>query len=396
MLLKRMNKNYDKIVVIDPGKNGVKITVFTPSYEYITHFTFPSSIKKVRNFLNKDTMSDLSFEYIDKDAPNEFYKIGEGIEDGYDLTPSKNTEHHLKCIYCALANVVGEGTKPENIYLILGYPSTDYSNPTLLEDFKNMVSREVKTINLNGVDKKFKVKDLVVYPEGTALIQRSIFPKMRLSIIDIGGENTNFKLYDANGNNLKSFSIDKAGCNHLRNTLEEELRNRVNANEVDVSGLDAENAIREKDIPFLTDGEIQGYDKIEDFIEDAVCDWIENSIFDKLKKYQVNVYTRGTLIIFTGGGSLLLNKYIQELLKDNARSIYISQNCIYDNCSSYLLRDFLDRSKQFLTDEKLIKSRILIYAKIKKTIETFIGNDEKFKVVNNPEILKLLNKNKSK
>lgn len=352
-----LNDQYDKIVIVDPGKNAVKVLVFSTQYELLSRFVFPSKTMKKRNFADIDGSSDKQFK-IEYDSQK--YLVGEGVIQNYNFDATKNNLHHKLCIYTAIANVVTK--KNEKIYLVVGYPSSDFRNSEQREEYLNLLkSEEAIEITINGEDKKFSIDDIAVLPEGIALKPRMVNAGRKVHVNDIGGQNINYRRYDAKGNTLISFSLDNAGINHLEEYVRKELRSFINADIISVEDVDILEAIKSGKIREVDDSLINNYKTSKEFIEDTVLNFIETHILGQLISKGVNLYQRGDLIIFSGGGSLVLKPYFEKILVNNENNMHFSETAQWDNCISYAVKDLGDRCKKIgeLQKAQLIGQKIL-------------------------------------
>lgn len=353
----KINENYDKIVVVDPGKNAVKVLVFSTNYDLEKRFKFPSKTKKKRNFYDIDGGSEHMYkvEYND-----EKYLVGEGINENYNFETTKNNLHHKLCIYTAMAKAV---TKPnEKVHLIIGYPSSDYVNSSQREEYFNLINSDnIVSINVNEDEKDFRIIDLAVYSEGMALKPRIMNPNKVVEVIDIGGQNINSKKYDAQGNTLNSYSLDEAGINHLDEFIKRELRRFVQADKFNVDSVNTEKAIKECRIEELDDKYLNNYKTTKEFMEDVVLSFIERNVLGKLSAKGTNLYQRGNFLIFTGGGSILLRPYLEKLLVNNEGNMYFSSTAQWDNAISYAIKDLGDRCKKVgkVKEAQMIGQKIL-------------------------------------
>ncbi len=326
----------DKIVIVDPGKNEVKIFLLDKEGTLKQVFSFPSKSEAVRNFNGIDSSRPLQFKV---EIEGEKFLIGEGVKKSYNFDTTKNNNHHKLCIYTAIANVVESAN--ENVYLVLGYPSSDYTNDVKRKEYENMVfgDKEGKvSININGQEKSFNILRIHTQPEGMALLPRLKNGVKGYHIVDIGGQNVNYRKYDKQGNTLFSYSLDKAGINYLEQDLRVKLRQAISGDDVNVEEIDMVKAIEQghiaMDIKSLND-----YDDTKEFVEYTVCKFIEEHILDKLSGQGISLSQKGDPIIFTGGGSLRLEKYVKEMLNNNANNLLFSETAKWDNCISYAIKN---------------------------------------------------------
>lgn len=314
-------------IIVDPGKYDVKI-YDVMGRNIMSVGSFPSKMKKVLTFHGQETNGDSVFK-VAYDGNKAIMGIG-----NYSTDTTKSTLHHQMCIYTALGLLAQNG---ESVNLIVGQPSSDYKNPTELNNYiekiKGMQNGEIE-IEFEGVVKKIRINDLRVYAEGMATYSRLVNGRNAYHIIDLGGKNLNYRFYDANGTLMESFSLDTAGMNHLTDYLKEELRKVVDARTIDLESINFEEAIQTLNIPIID--EIPEVGTVEAFLNFYVNLFIEEQIEKKLANH-LDFNKKGHKIIFTGGGTLLLKPYLEARYAQNAESIIFSTRARFDNCSSYLL-----------------------------------------------------------
>ncbi|MED0951323.1 ParM/StbA family protein [Bacillus mobilis] len=350
-----MTKNCDRMIIVDPGKNAVKVFSLKASGELEKVFSFPSKTEAKRNFRSIDGSSALQFK-VEIDGKK--YIVGEGVKRTYNFDVTKNNEHHKLCVLTAIANVVEKDN--EKIDLVVGYPSSDHENEKQRKEFEELIVGDKKgeiSLHLNDEKKTFTINLINVKPEGMGL-----YPRMQskvqknFHIIDIGGQNVNYREYDAKGNTVNSCSLDKAGINHLEQYIKTELRKVVQADEINVSELDVLQSISDGRIVEITN--IDGYKDSAEFIEDIVSSFIEIRIIDELSGRGISIEQKGHYIIFTGGGSLRLQNYLKDLLPNNTSNMDFSSTAKWDNCISYSMRHIpeveKDKKKMIAMLNKLV------------------------------------------
>lgn len=337
-----INKDIDKIIVVDPGKNTVNALCFDPNFTLIGHVAFPSITKKKRSFRDIDGSSELQFQY-ERDGVR--YLVGEGVLGGFDFQTSKNTTHHKICVETAISYFVGN--EEEHVHLVVGYPSSDFTNPEQQKEYINLLNeKEPVHLNLDGMDKSYTLVNLVVKPEGIAMKPRvDQIAKERVKIIDIGGENINYRYYDEKGNTLENESVDKLGVNHLESFIRTRLRKYIKINQFDVESVDYMNAVKSGRITGLKNDDIADFKDSKEFINETVLDFVD-MIIEGLDAKGVSLYKRGAKILFTGGGSILLRPYLEETLENTKDHLVFSNTAYWDNCISYAIKDVGDRYKE--------------------------------------------------
>lgn len=342
-----INSKIDKIIIVDPGKNTVNALCFDSNFNLIGHVAFPSVTQRKRSFRDIDSSSDLQFQVEYQD---EKFLVGEGILTGFNFETSKNTMHHKICIDTAIAYFVDNNN--ERIHLVVGYPSSDYTNPEQQEEYIKLIKENTGHIVVNGEEKSFIITDVVVKPEGVAMKPRiQQVPGQKVKVIDIGGENINYRYYDEKGNTLESESLDKLGVNHLESFIKTKLRKYVKVKDIDVNSIDYLKAVSDCKIDEVLDQDISDFENSHEFMREVVLDFVD-MIIDGLDAKGVSLYRRGTKFLFTGGGSMLLKPYLEETLKNSKDYLVFSNTAYWDNCISYAIKDVGDRYKAASGDIK--------------------------------------------
>lgn len=339
----------DDFIVVDPGKHEVKVIVFTKIGTIKGVFAFPSISKKVRSFNNNESSSSKQFR-LNLDKRN--YLVGEGVSGVFNTDISKINEHHQLCVYASVAALVGDAK--EAINLVIGSPTNDFELAESVDSYKELILGNNGNDNKDGaielecndLAKSFHIESLEVFPEGMAVLPRAISKKAgRIHVVDIGGQNVNYRLYDEKGNTINYFSLDSAGMNKLENFLKIELGLSMINKAIDFDSIDWNRAISEGKIQEIDDmikegtsQELVGFDDTAEFILDRVEDFIDREIVIPFSQRGIQLHDRGHAILFTGGGSLRLQTHLKEFFSDNWDNMEISQTAKWDNCISYAMR----------------------------------------------------------
>lgn len=348
MRIADVNKDFDKLIVVDPGKNTVETIAFDREYNVIGKEYFPSKSKMKRNFYDIDSSSEHQYRV---EYQGQKYLVGEGILSDYNFETTKNNAHHQICVYTAISNFVEN--IGEKIYLIVGYPSSDFANVEQRNEYVKMLSATGNVeFTLNDEVKNFNIVNVSVKPEGVAMKPRvEKIGKQKVRSIDIGGENINYRFYDEKGNTLESLSLDGAGVNHLESFIKTKLRKFINVDVIDVDYIDYLGGVRKGELTEVKNSDLMGYENSREFIEDAVAEFIEMKVLGGLKSKGTNLHLRGDKILFTGGGSVLLRPYLERALVNNRDSLVFSDTAYWDNCISYAIKDIGDRCRNLAGDK---------------------------------------------
>lgn len=327
---------------VDLGKNEVKGF----SYDNLGH---------IKKFINFDSVlrKVLTHHIISSDSnPNKFkvefegkkFEIGDSIEKGnYCNENSKVTNHHRLCLLVAISLLIEyEG---QHVNVSVGLPSSHISNPEERKAFEELLKGEEGknvSIVLNGSSKCFTIDSITPESEGLAILPRLKLMlndnKFDINVIDIGGHNFNLRLFDNNGYSIeeRGISEEQVGINNLLNNLHLELLSNLKNRDRKINKSDLKRFIKQQSLdPDMELSNFEGSSSL--FIEEFANNYIEEFISDKLSSYSVKINTKGRIHLFTGGGSLLLKPYIENLYRNNLDFIVFSETSKWDNCISFAL-----------------------------------------------------------
>lgn len=346
-------------IVVDPGKHEVKGMVFTRTGSIKGVFSFPSKSMKVRSFNNTESSSPKQFRY---EYNRKKYLIGEGVVAEYDTDVNKTNEHHRRCVYASVSALVGNNN--EQVNLVIGAPTNDYEMDESIDEYKDLMlgaeNGKIK-VTVNNEDKSFRIVEdaLEVFPEGMAVLPRAMRQNPnKIHVIDIGGQNVNYRLYDEKGNTLTSFSLDYAGMNKLELYLKEEMRFAIPLHSLDISSIDWNRAISNGRIVEVDNFaknnknfEMIGFEDSVEFMDETVQDFITRELVTPLAQRSIDLKSAGHAFLFTGGGSLRLENYLKKMFAKNWDNMEISKTAKWDNCISYAMRYMskIEKDKKVVT-----------------------------------------------
>lgn len=354
------------ISIVDSGKNAIKITILNEDYEILARDKFPSKHCKKRNFRGIETSEKQYKVTMKKDGREENYLVGEN-KGTYSFDKTKNNFHHILCILVAVGNNVTE--LDQEVDLVVGYPSTDYSNKQQTLNFRNELLNKGLPIEMKINDRlvRFKINNVEVYAEGMGVSPRLNLirnnQRGQVYVIDIGGQNLNLRHYSETGSSFDGFSLDEAGMNHVEKAVENLLRSSIDVDKYDISAINYTKAIRNGYIEELDKFNglvLEEFKNTKELVHEAVCSFIEDSILLPLQSRGYDLQALGRLIVLSGGGSLALRPYLEELLEENknANNLYFSPTAQWDNIISYLIRHLKEEIKDNEKRNKIMKDLI--------------------------------------
>lgn len=235
-----------------------------------------------------------------------------------DFEKDKQKDIHKLAIYTAITQLVEKG---DTINLAIGCPMDLFVNFEKREEFEKFILGEKEIeIQVNGEIFNFTIESVKIFPESSGIILKNwlTYRDKQVGVIDIGGLNINACVYDK-GDYLAStiFTINK-GSNILMNELKGKLNKLFNSN---LQDWQMEMVIKDG---FIKKDPEKSRKVIEEFLHEYV-----NNIVSIAKQNNWDIDNMN--IVFIGGGSLLLNKYIHAVLPDAE----VSKNAIWDNVEGF-------------------------------------------------------------
>jgi hypothetical protein len=232
-----------------------------------------------------------------------------------DFDTSKKKITHKIALYVSIANLLNGY---DEVRLVTGCPLCVFLNPELREEYKKYLYEDKSVeIIIDGDKKRFVIGDVVVLPEsiGYPYQDTNRYLNGIIGVIDIGGLNTNGAIYEKL-KIIKSsvFTINEGGS-ILHNKIKKALNTTLGLNYQDY------------EVPFLLD-DIAVDKRVREIIDSLIKSQVDR-IVDEAKKNNWNI--GGLPIVFSGGGSLLLQK---EILAKVPKSD-VSNNAVWDNVTGF-------------------------------------------------------------
>jgi hypothetical protein len=290
------------LISVDAGKYSTKaITIDTTSNTKKT-FNIRTKLEEQGMILNSDG-NTYSIEYEGKK-----YIIGDAASIS-DLDTSKTKLCHKIATYLSIAALSNVPT----IDLVTGCPITQFINKETREEYANFLKQRNVQMKINNTNISFSINNITILPESYGIIMEnaSEYYNTAIGVIDIGGLNCSGVVYES----LKPLKSSVFTINEGGNIIHAKIKRALNTAFL--------TNYQDYEIPYLkVDGKIKS-------VVDEVLDAQTKSILAECKKYNWNI---GSLpLVFTGGGSLILDRQIGLL--PNAK---LSKNPIWNNANGYL------------------------------------------------------------
>lgn len=218
------------------------------------------------------------------------------------------------CMFTAIAKAM-KGNDVETIDLVTGLPAQYYA--TQKTELKNSLEGKKVTIVFNGKPKSFTISKCIVFPQsaGLFLLSPEQF-KGDVCVIDIGGFTVDASYF--NNKNLQKMKTYELGMNVLYDNLVQKIKAE---HKVSYDVLKAEEIINTKTI--IKAGEPLVIENLIDEVLKKHTEYVLNRLVGGMQEY--NTSKR----VFTGGGSLMLKKYLpikgelnEDSIFDNAKAFY--------------------------------------------------------------------------
>lgn len=219
------------------------------------------------------------------------------------------------------------------ISLLTGLPPAHMKDSQVKQHFKDyfLMSEPVK-VTYKGKTWTFKVNNVYVYPQCFAALM-TVYPKIknfpRVLGLDIGGFTSDYAIMEKGIFDFHAVGSIENGVITFYDTVSKECLERY------------DEIIEESDVDNILSGDEEYYDK---YIVETVDRCAKEYITKFLAKFkEKNIDLKQYFIVFIGGGSLLLRKYLEksELVK---RHMFIEN--INANAKGYEILYAMDQKKQ--------------------------------------------------
>ncbi len=304
-----------KLISIDPGKFATKGIALNNNKTFDKTY-FRTKIFKLNNNIDIEAQGK-SFN-VTLDGDN--YIIGDQGEE-IDYRVDKANINHKLATYTATTQLL---ENYQAVRLVLGCPTSIYRNKELRNDYKNYIwnNGHVK-ITVNNKHYSFLIENILILPEGSGIVytKPELFKDKRVAVIDLGGLNMNFTIYD----NLIPQPSSMFTLNHGYAEIEIRLINELNSMYgVSFTTNDIQNIIRQGGV------KVKGViDPKSSHVIDSIIDQYVLKLIQETKKNNFNLDMMD--VVFIGGTSLLIHDKLLEYLPHSV----IVDNAIWANVEGF-------------------------------------------------------------
>lgn len=268
-------------------------------------------------------MYDLAEGYIDVEGNSHLvelnkksYIVGEQGQDKSEDTSKTQFLHQISC-YTAITQFIEPGTKDNEIYMVLACPLSVLLIQDAKEEYKEFIKgKGTIKISVDGKDYEFEIKDIMIKAEGSGIIylEPNLFNDQAVGIVDLGGLNMGFSLYNNKVCKKDDRFIEECGTDRLIDIVREQLAIYKKGNLVNKE-------IAEK---ALNEGGLKKAGKIDTestvYVEKAKEIYFEEVLKNiKAHKFNIDELDR---VVFVGGTS----QHIKENITNKLNHSYIPVN----------------------------------------------------------------------
>ncbi|WP_016994700.1 ParM/StbA family protein [Lysinibacillus boronitolerans] len=309
------------LIAVDSGKHATKAIMLYNNKEYYAIFrTKMQEVEKLDIELYPGSF------YVNYNNKN--YLIGDIVDEAYcDFNLTKQALIHKLCIYTAITQLLKQANLQADkvdVRLAVNIPISAFKDANAKKSYLNFIENHNNPImvNVNGDSSYFTLENTIVVFEGVGNIFNDMKNNSHVSILDLGGLNVSFCIFDKMVPMMDSMVVSNHGISMLRGKIGRAINEKFG---VAVTQSDLERILHSGYL--MLEGKIlaESHDMIER-IKRSHFDEIIN--FAKSRNYTFN----NTELCFCGGGSLLLRNIIEEKFP-NAQIIVNPQ---FANVKSFL------------------------------------------------------------
>jgi plasmid segregation protein ParM len=283
-----------KLISVDPGKYATKAVALNRNNQ-IEKVYFRTKIFRLNNNIELEAQG----KSFNVNLEGENYIIGDQGEE-IDYTVDKANINHKLATYTAATQLL-EDCKA--IKLVIGCPTSIYRNKNLRDEYKNYIWNNGRVrVVVNDKSYSFLIENVLVLPEGSGIVytKPELFKDKRVAVIDLGGLNMNFTIYD----NLVPQPSSMFTINHGYAEIETKLTNELNSMYgTSFTSNDIQNIVRQGGV------KVRGaIDPKSSHVIDSIIEQYMVKLVQETRKNNVNLDMMD--VVFVGGTSLLIHDKI--------------------------------------------------------------------------------------
>lgn len=305
--------NQKLIISVDSGKHSTKLTYLDKQRNMRKEY-FPSTFKEV---MKKDDLS-IGF-YVEYKGKK--YHIGDKVDHTTYSTNSKLCEDTELFVFSAISKALINVKYPDNteidVYLALNIPLNEYRISSERKQYIDFYTNKTEKIKCEDKNFTINIKGFDPYFESQGVILR-YFNKystyQRVYVIDIGGKNDTHSFFEYGRINGVHTNMFNNGILSMLGKLQMAMNRESNSTNYTIN-----------DIEYM----ITNKKYIGNFFELYRIHAIELLKEILLSTTKTGVNLQLTEVVFTGGGALMLEPFIDEVFTEIEYEL--KSDCFEDN-----------------------------------------------------------------
>ena len=308
-----------RLVSADCGKANTKVFSYDTSTSKTDKTIIATNVAPVNNLVKASmdgTQYIVNIRGIDDEIDGEWMIGTVGGESSN--SNSKMDKIHKIMALTAIALVTENG---DSVIPAIGCPITSFEDDTQKDElYRYLLPNGRVELTVNGTSRYFYIEKEkgMIFPESFGAL--FLFPERftdQTGVVDIGGLNLNASFFNGKKLDPDLCTTEKLGCSSIVSVLRKRLNALCDANYDD-----------RRVESFLKSGYVPNFPKGKEVINEV----LEHHM-DKIDKVLNDWDTSKTNLIFIGGTSKLLEKYISERYKKQA---FIPDETDFINCKGSL------------------------------------------------------------
>lgn len=278
----------NKIFAVDAGKFATKAMAGDERLMFRSNYTRIDESNSI-------PLEGCSFKV---EIDNKTYILGDmGEESDYSL--EKQSVLHKMATYTAIAKLGGR----DDVKVAVGCPVSIFKSDENRKLYAEYMKEQPQMFKVDDVSIKIKIDKIVVLPEGSGPIYTDErFKNKRVAVIDLGGRNMNFTIYNNRLPQVSSMFTENYGSMDIETLIKQQFdtKYRCSLEDKDVRAILEQGGIKYK-------GQLEGQKHVKEILEGYV-----DKVLARVQKANFNLDTMD--VVFTGGTSLLVEEEIKQRL----------------------------------------------------------------------------------
>ncbi|MEG2546805.1 MAG: ParM/StbA family protein [Niameybacter sp.] len=280
-----------KVIAIDAGKYATKALTANKDKTL-----FRTKSTQLTSSLDIEATGNSNKVIYEEDT----YIIGDQGEQ-VDYSLEKNTLLHKLAIYTAAYRLGCQGETAT----VVGCPTNIYLSKENRKAFQENIKQQPKKFVVDGKYQNINFARVLIMPESSGVVytNKELFTDKRVAVIDLGGRNMNFGIYDNLMPQPSSMMTTNQGSMHIEAMIKRKFEALY------------KRGLTSRDIEdIISNGGIKYQGKVEPESQTALSEiystYVEEVIADLKKEFPLDLMD----IVVTGGTSLLVKEALKELV----------------------------------------------------------------------------------